>query len=553
MTRRFKTQLREINTQGAEEEKKNAIRLKAQFNVATHGTSSSHGYGLRLRCWQQLPMELCLHMTESRKMGLVDSFWTKRQNFTKYDNMMISSTFLSCDGIQIRCVGNNIQGQKQSYENREQSTEGRNKQMSIKTTIGDRTPPSERCVEDEPSVIFFFPFYLPYDVYKFVSNLHCSSKSNDHDESDIEIHEGDDENPFIINNGDNESEVNISKSTNSICNKQAFASFKTILSWQHAIDNIDINDASTNDVNIEKYYEFIVAFPDILLNDKQLTNTKWCENCSRRGELETDEEKDIFDCTQIISRNFFNENKELDEDTFIHRYCHLMLEELFNKTDFALVWANSESASSKERRILDRKNHGRKPDFWVLSKINDINVKFLFGEIKSPLSTNPNKSIVKLAEFMKGSLDFIINRYGYASGLETYGILICGSEIKIYCMDLIYDGLYRCNLLSKMLLPTENANFINIINVISTLYSLADRIRSSVCIVNSFQSPIQSYCRKSNSSPQKIHSPGLEVIPYWLGVYYNTKPTNVILNDAMLFTANGITMHPGDDGRYLCH
>ncbi|GBC04667.1 hypothetical protein RclHR1_00580032 [Rhizophagus clarus] len=313
-------------------------------------------------------------------MGLVDSFWTKRQNFTKYDNMMISSTFLSCDGIQIRCVGNNIQGQKQSYENREQSTEGRNKQMSIKTTIGDRTPPSERCVEDEPS--------------------------------DIEIHEGDDENPFIINNGDNESEVNISKSTNSICNKQAFASFKTILSWQHAIDNIDINDASTND----------------LLNDKQLTNTKWCENCSRRGELETDEEKDIFDCTQIISRNFFNENKELDEDTFIHRYCHLMLEELFNKTDFALVWANSESASSKERRILDRKNHGRKPDFWVLSKINDINVKFLFGEIKSPLSTNPNKSIVKLAEFMKGSLDFIINRYGYASGLETYGILICGNS-----------------------------------------------------------------------------------------------------------------------------
>jgi len=246
------------------------------------------------------------------------------------------------------------------------------------------------------------------------------------------------------------------------------------------------------------------------------------------------EEKDIFDCAQIISRNFFmylssisfNENKELDEDTFVHRYCHLTLEELFNKTDFALVWANSESASSKERRILDGSNHGRKPDFRVLSKIDDINIEFLFGEIKPPHNTNPNKSIVKLAEFMKGSLDFIINRYGYAPGLETYGILICGSEIKIFCMDLIYEGLYRCNLLSKMLLPTENANFLNIINVISTLYSLLERIRSSVCIVNSFQSPTQSssptptqsssttqsssyhsYCRKSNSSPKKIRVP----------------------------------------------
>ena len=39
----------------------------------------------------------------------------------KHENLKVNSTFLSCDGVQIGCVGNNIQGQKRSYENRGQS------------------------------------------------------------------------------------------------------------------------------------------------------------------------------------------------------------------------------------------------------------------------------------------------------------------------------------------------------------------------------------------------------------------------------------------------
>ena len=35
-------------------------------------------------------------------------------------------------------------------------------------------------------------------MHKLVSNIYCSSKSNDHDESDIGIHEDDNENPFLI-------------------------------------------------------------------------------------------------------------------------------------------------------------------------------------------------------------------------------------------------------------------------------------------------------------------------------------------------------------------
>ncbi|CAJ0640665.1 679_t:CDS:2, partial [Entrophospora sp. SA101] len=91
----------------------------------------------------------------------------------------------------------------------------------------------------------------------------------------------------------------------------------------------------------------------------------------------------------------------------------------------------------------------------------------------------------KIAEFMKGSLDYLIDCYGYIDGLETYGILIYGNTIRIFTMDLVYDGLYRFNLTSKILLPTENANFLTIITVVSTLYSLLERIKSTVVVINS--------------------------------------------------------------------
>jgi len=266
--------------------------------------------------------------------------------------------------------------------------------------------------------------------------------------------------------------------------------------------------------------QLMIVEYNMYLNEKQLLDIKWHKNWAKWSTLSTDEDKSIFDCTQEVTRNFFmymssvsfDEDKKLDEDTFVHRYCHRILEEIFSKDDFTLIWANGESKSSKERRMLDGKNHGRKP---VLSKIDDVNIEFLFGEIKPPInSTSINRSLIKLAEFTKGSLDLIINRCGYVDGLETFGVLIHGSEIKIFSMDLTFDGLYRYNQLSKILLPTENANFLNIITVISTFYSLLERIRSTIVTMNSSQPSSSSghlYCRKSNSSPKKIRVPIVRV------------------------------------------
>ncbi|CAG8509494.1 4963_t:CDS:2 [Rhizophagus irregularis] len=47
--------------------------------------------------------------------------------------------------------------------------------------------------------------------------------------------------------------------------------------------------------------------------------------------------------------------------------------------------------------------------------------------------------------------------------------------------------------------------------------------------------------------------PDISWCTHWLGgVYYNTKPTNAILKDRTMagFIANGVAVHPGDDGRF---
>ncbi|EXX59972.1 hypothetical protein RirG_184160 [Rhizophagus irregularis DAOM 197198w] len=394
-------------------------------------------------------------------------------------------------------------------------------------------PPNIRNRSPPPS---YYSGNNSLNDYEIADATEASPKTNYRNESNVEITRKEDDNPFDARTDEGSTK------------------YKVVLSWRHAINNMVINNWVTRDghnisidfrnfqlKSIEKLEMSIVNYvlqpeyvectektwnealprslipkelPTVadlviieynrLLSDSKSLNTKWRSNWSKGNTF------------TYLSSVSYNDDKKLDEDTFIHRYCHQILEEIFNKTELSLVWANGESESSKERRLLDGHSHGRKPDFRILSKIDDTEREFIFGEIKPPHCPNTiNKSIIKLAEFMKGSLDLLL--IFTAMWLAWKRMLIelkpIGSEIKIFSIDLVYDGLYRCNLLSKVLFPTESANFLNILTVVSTLYSLLERARSTINIINSSRlttessSPRHSYCRNSNSSPKKIRVP----------------------------------------------
>ncbi|CAG8652726.1 16117_t:CDS:10 [Funneliformis mosseae] len=254
----------------------------------------------------------------------------------------------------------------------------------------------------------------------------------------------------------------------------------------------------------------ILEYSEILMNKDLLLKT-WHQNWAKWDPAMTEEEKKIFDCVQLVMRNFFltltsnGIDHKMDEDTFAHRYFHLLLEEIFNTNDYKFVWANGESSSSKNRRKADNHMHGRKPDFRVLFSKEDKKYEITYGEIKPPSTPNNvvNKALIKLAEFMKGSLDDIGNKPGF----ETFSILVNGSHVKLFSMDLNFDGVYRLNQIGKMIMPTEHANFLTIIPVISNFYSLLRRVDRAIGILNAPSTPTnQSYHRLSNSSPQKVIS-----------------------------------------------
>ncbi|CAG8597621.1 13258_t:CDS:10 [Gigaspora margarita] len=151
----------------------------------------------------------------------------------------------------------------------------------------------------------------------------------------------------------------------------------------------------------------------------------WRQNWSKVSLLEDQNDKRIFDSMQIITRNFFynlpyGKNKNLsNEDTYVHRTFHVILEEIFHIENMQLVWSNEESSSSRNQRSGDGKTHGLKPDFRIISENENYDQsEILFGEIKPPKVENHkfvvNQALAKLANLMKDALDQGIHD-------ETYG------------------------------------------------------------------------------------------------------------------------------------
>ncbi|CAJ0848121.1 4123_t:CDS:2 [Entrophospora sp. SA101] len=163
--------------------------------------------------------------------------------------------------------------------------------------------------------------------------------------------------------------------------------------------------------------QLIIVEYSTLLDDKHLLINKWHQNWAKWDPTMTDEEKKILTAYNFFLTLTSNDiDHKMDEDTFAHRYLHLLLEEVFNIDDYKFVW--------------------------------------------------------------------------HKLGFETFGILIDGSNIKLFSMDLNFNGVYRLNQIRKMTLPTEHANILTIIPVISNFYSLLKRVNHAIEKLNAPSTPM---------------------------------------------------------------
>ncbi|GBC36104.2 hypothetical protein GLOIN_2v1528288 [Rhizophagus irregularis DAOM 181602=DAOM 197198] len=141
-----------------------------------------------------------------------------------------------------------------------------------------------------------------------------------------------------------------------------------------------------------------------------------------------------------------------------------------------LVWANSESTASKRQRSNDKEN--------------------------------TVKDFIKLGDFQVATLNEIIKKHGNKNGLISFGIWVTGARIRFYEMDLSYDGIYRMVLVSNVVIPTERAQFLNLMTVLEAFFNIKRRISEVITVIASNtppNSPSRStYGRVPTSSPKPV-------------------------------------------------
>ncbi|CAG8724251.1 5444_t:CDS:2, partial [Acaulospora morrowiae] len=159
--------------------------------TATHGTTSSHGYGLRLRYSQPVTANFSLDnldtliyklyfcKVESRKTGQIDNFWknhlskSKKKNFEQMNAENVTLSISSCEQVQIGGVGN-AQVRKRIQPSIEEQIESRKVFIGINNL--DAKPITKRN-NDEKN---------PDDKINNIKKSHLI-KSNHNDSFDIEI------------------------------------------------------------------------------------------------------------------------------------------------------------------------------------------------------------------------------------------------------------------------------------------------------------------------------------------------------------------------------
>ncbi|CAG8440085.1 6942_t:CDS:10 [Scutellospora calospora] len=171
---------------------------------------------------------------------------------------------------------------------------------------------------------------------------------------------------------------------------------------------------------------------------------------------------------------------------------------LYYKQDIQKILANSKSSASNKENIIKCK----KPNFKLMSNKGD---EILFGEVKpkDSLSISTKKDLVKLANFQADALNDLIKKYG-----NRIGIISLGARIRIYEMDLNYDGVYRMILIANVITPIEHAQFLNLVPVLEAFYNIKHRISKVLTVIASNTPPnspsCSTYGRVSTPSPKPV-------------------------------------------------
>ncbi|RHZ78573.1 hypothetical protein Glove_161g17 [Diversispora epigaea] len=541
--RSFDIQIQLIKEQGTEEEKKNAIRLENQFKGESKRRGSIDNF------WKN-------HISKSKK-----------KNFEQMNAENVTLSISSCEQVQIGGAGNaqvhkRIQPDiKEQIENRKVFT-GINNNLDAKPIIKrnrdeknsdgkiNKKPHLMKSNQNDSLILKSADSKINQEnqsLCSLPSNINCEDIEPEYYDASKRIkiiYSWEDaidkidfrnisKKDWIFENYNLSNEFrDFQKMTIQQAKEKPYLCYKKDIQKILCLSNIMLierikptylscNLASWNTICRRKTSSYLPpVVNNVILEYSLLLNSftpleemedRWCENFSRVTELNKEDRANFCKC-QIILRNFFllgSINKD-NEDTFVHSTLHNLINEIFRDPMLELVWANSESSASKSRRLNNKENvtvKGNKPDFKISTNTKD---EVLFGEVKprDSFSVLVKKDLVKLAEFQAGTLDELTKKYGNRIGMISFGIWICGEHIRVYEMDLNYDGIYRMILVADVCVPIEREKIVGFLPVLEAFYNVKHRISELLTVIASNTPPgspsRSSYGRMPTPSPKPV-------------------------------------------------
>ncbi|CAG8535819.1 6517_t:CDS:2 [Paraglomus brasilianum] len=176
-----------------------------------------------------------------------------------------------------------------------------------------------------------------------------------------------------------------------------------------------------------------------------------------------------------------------NEETAEHEY-HTLLNKDVRKEK--MIYSSYLLESQKSKHQINREEEAtitkRQKDLTNVSledddKSNTTNVAYsgksmddlLPGDqVQDSSSVLVKKDLVKLAEFQAGALDELTKKFGNRIGIISFGIWICGEHIRVYEMDLNYDGIYRMILIADVCVPIEREKIVGLLPVLEAFYNV---------------------------------------------------------------------------------
>ncbi|KAG0031680.1 hypothetical protein BGZ81_000770 [Podila clonocystis] len=169
-------------------------------------------------------------------------------------------------------------------------------------------------------------------------------------------------------------------------------------------------------------------------------------------------------------------------------------------------WDKVFPPSEKRRKGFEIDSRGRRPDFALQSSLRGKTCYLFFMEAKKERQGSAVQAdLEKIAMMMKDAIDDMSSQGLDVSQIEVIGLVIVGTEGRLYAMRLEARGIYVMRFLTVIYAPRSQYDFSVLASTINTLIHVHDRLEQTLSDISSSQAAGVDFTRPGFHTPTRVY------------------------------------------------